>query len=226
MKVVHSLFGNVALHVSADEVVPANGVVIQDFINFVGNTYQFGIRPQLQATGVIPIGQQLIFQNGILIDGQKRLPIAQIASVTNGDIVTAATTEIAEAILLDYMKQLDSALGYRFASANTEHRTFQSNLVVQFDAPLEEQFDKLLKMEAIITKEIPRSFGPFKLKRIALGYGDVPQVLSLETIEKTDFLIERRASEPYSQNRYFCSAPTTTKEHIRILETLERELSK
>jgi hypothetical protein len=98
--------------------------------------------------------------------------------------------------------------------------------VVQFDAPLEEQFDKLLKMEAIITKEIPRSFGPFKLKRIALGYGDVPQVLSLETIEKTDFLIERRASEPYSQNHYFCSAPTTTKEHIRILETLERELSK
>jgi hypothetical protein len=46
----------------------------------------------------------------------------------------------------------------------------------------------------------------------------------METIENSDFAIERRGDEPYSENRYFCSAPVSTPKHIRILEMLEREL--
>ena len=150
----------------------------------------------------------------------------QLASVPNGDIVTAATTEIADAILNDYTKRLDDALGYRFASAMKVHKTFQSNIVVQFDVPLEEQIRGLLKIEACLAREIPRALLPFKIKRLGFGYGEIIPALTLETIDKSDFVIERRAGSPFSENRYFCSAPTTTIEHIRILsEVLERELA-
>jgi hypothetical protein len=45
---------------------------------------------------------------------------------------------------------------------------------------------------------------------------------SVEGMMAGDFVIERRGGEPRSANRYFCIAPVSTPEHLRLLEALER----
>jgi hypothetical protein len=228
MKVIHSVNGTVALRVSGDDVAPEAGFLPQDLVELIATAYKFAVKPQLPPHGALQLPTQpYVFQNGVLVTGEKRLPILQIALVPNGDIVTAANTEVADTILNDYMKRLDEDLGFRFGSTKTDRRAYQSNLVVQFDLPLEEKLKGLMKIEAFLGREIPRNSGPFKIKRLAFGYGEIAAVpiFSFEMIEGSDFVIERRAGEPYSENRYYCAAPTSTTEHIRILEVLEQELS-
>jgi len=75
-----------------------------------------------------------------------------------------------------------------------------------------------------------RAYLPFEIKRQAFGGGGVPNPQmqlqpTIEAIERSDFLMERRAGAPYEVNRYFCAAPIKTAEHIKVLELIERELS-
>jgi hypothetical protein len=226
MKVIHSVFGNAALRVSADEVLPETGVNVREFIEFIGNTYRFSAKPQISSIIQPEIGaQQLIFQSGVFSTENERFPIMQIASVPNGDIVTASNTEIADIILDDYINKLDVALKFRFASAKTK-RLYQSNIVVQFDVAIEEKLETISMIETFLAREIPRQSFPFKIKRLIFGDGEPVAIptLAMETIENSDFIVERRAGEPYSENRYFCAAPVSTSAHIRILEKFEKEL--
>jgi hypothetical protein len=39
------------------------------------------------------------------------------------------------------------------------------------------------------------------------------------------FSIERRSGLPLAQNRWFCSAPLPTDEHLALLEQMEKDLS-
>jgi hypothetical protein len=61
---------------------------------------------------------------------------------------------------------------------------------------------------------------PFKIKRLAFGHGDIAVTtavpFTLDLLEASDFVIERRAAEPYSENRYFCSAPMRTQTILRF----------
>jgi hypothetical protein len=84
-------------------------------------------------------------------------------------------------------------------------------------------------IEDILNNEIQRDGAPFKTKRLAFGYGDITQstpLQSLDEFKNVDFLIERRAGEPYSKNRYFSSAPLRTIDHVRVLEQIEKSISK
>jgi len=47
---------------------------------------------------------------------------------------------------------------------------------------------------------------------------------NIDQIERSDFLLERRAGASYQQNRYYSGAPMKTADHIRLLEIIEREL--
>jgi hypothetical protein len=227
MKVINSLQGTVALHVSADDVTPRCGLLIRDLIELVGEAYQFSVKPQL-LPGVPPAFlQQLIFQSGALIKDDGKLAIIQLAVLPNGNMVTATTTDIADLVMDDCIARLDSEMGYRFASAK-KRRTYLSNIAVQFEVDADEKIEAIGKIENLLTKLILRPTMPFKFKRLAFGYGDVaqPGMISLEAVETSDFLIERRSSEPYTENRYFSAAPVRTSEHIELLEAIEQALER
>jgi hypothetical protein len=227
MKVIATVQGTVGLFASHDDVAPPNGVAIGDLIRVIGDTYNFSVRPPPQHIPT-PLSSQLVFQSGVLELGNEKLPIMQLATFSTGEMITAVNTEIAEKVLDHYVAALDRELGYKFASAPS-HKVYQSNIVVEFDQGFEEQIAALGRIEALLSSEIKRD-DPFKIKRLAFGFGRVaPPIMlqpSLQAMEKTDFVIERRDREPYEKNRYFCGAPTTTSELIRIVEMIEKELSK
>ncbi len=227
MKFILSTAGTAAIRVSGDNVVPTHGVLARDIIEFIAQEYQFSVKPTFPS-GVPPFAITThTYQSGVFMDNNGgRFPIIQLSVVLNGDIVTAGTTNIAENIIEDLTSKLDTSMGYRFASAS-KRKIFHSMIVAQFDPAVEDKLKSLGKIEKIINDNVPRPAMPFKIKRLAFGYGDVAQFFmptSLEAIESADFLIERRTSEPYAENRYFSSAPVETSEHIRILEQIEEAL--
>lgn len=225
MKLIASVQGTVAVRVSNDEVIPERSVLQRDLVQFVGDCYNFSVRPNI-APGM-PVQPHLVFQQGKLIkDEGDEYPIHQLTIFVNGDAITARSTEISDIILDDYLGKLDEGLGYRFAKS-AQTRLYVSNVAVEFAAGLEEYIQALHMIEDVLNNEIPRDGVPFKIKRLAFGYGEStpPSLQSLDEIKNADFLIERRSGEPYSKNRYFSSAPLRTSDHVRVLEQIEKSIS-
>lgn len=225
MKLIKTVSGTVCIRVSGDEAVPPLGVDLRQLIDFIATTYQFAVKPQMPQGLIIPINQPLLFQAGVMTKENDKWPITQLVSVQNGDMVTAASTEIADAVLEDYMSQLDKQLGFRFSQAE-KRKVYLSGITVEFEKGIESQIRGLAEIEAILGRELKRT-DPFKIKRLAFGWGDpvVPTDLNFQTIESFDFTIERRVDEPYSRNRYISIAPTTLSEHLRILQAIEDTLA-
>jgi len=223
MKLIASVQGTVAVRVSNDEVIPERGLLQRDLVQFVGNCYNFLVRPNI----ALGMTQPLVFQQGKFIkDEGDEYPISQLTVFGDGDAITARSTEISDFILDDFLRKLDEGLGYRFEKSS-QMRLYVSNVAVEFGAGLEEYIQALHMIEDILNNEIPRDDVPFKTKRLAFGYGDAtqPALPSLDEFKNADFLIERRAGEPYSKNRYFSSAPLRTADHVRVLEQIEKSFS-
>lgn len=227
MKFITSIAGTVALSVRADEVMPQTGLVHRELMAFIKSTYQFSVAPVTPPNVPDFAVPSYVFQSGVFTDKERQVPLLQLAFIQNGGIISAQNTDIADRAMDDFISKLDSIFGYRFASTSS-HRVYQSNIVVQFDEGLAHLIDGIAKIESVLAQEISRPT-PFKIKRLAFGAGEtmpIQMATSVEAIENSDFTIERRANEPYEANRYFCSAPVRTSEHIRILETIERAFQK
>ena len=227
MKLIASIQGTVAVRVSSDEVTTERGVLLRDMVQFVGDCYNFSVRPNI-APGTPPQAfPTLIFQQGKLIKDDGEYPIYQLTLFGDGGAVTSRSTEISDTILDDCLGKLDEGLGFRFAK-NAQTRLYLSNVAVEFGAGLEEYIQALHMIEDILNNEIPRDGVPFETKRLAFGYGDAtqPAFQSLDEFKNVDFLIERRVGEPYSKNRFFSSAPLRTTDHVRVLEKIEKSISK
>lgn len=225
MRLVSAVQGTVGLFASHDDVSPPNGVAVSELIRVIGDAYKFAVRPP--AEHVPGMFNQLVFQGGVLELGNERLPVTQLATFPTGEMITAANTDTADKIVDHYTALLDRELGFRFASAPTR-KIYQSNIVVEFDSGLEDKITALKKIEDLLSSETKRP-QPFKIKRLAFGFGRVNRPLiqlSLAGMETSDFVIERRDPEPYEKNRYFCGGPMKTAELISLLAKMEQEIAK
>jgi len=224
MRVVTSVSGSIVMRVSGDEVIPDRAIRPQDLLGFLERTYGL-TRSQIAPNNQPPF----LLQDGQLKIGEELLAVMQIAIYPNGDVITAQNTDVAEVLLKDYTTQLDVELGFKFGAAK-KTLSYLSNIVVQFDEAIDGPLSILGELDTIIGDAIQTQEGPIKFKRLAFGRGDpIPgQVfpMTLDMLDKVDFLIERRTNEPYSENKFFCSAPLSSSEHVKVLEQIEKVLLK
>jgi hypothetical protein len=224
MKLIGSLFGVAAVRVLSEEILPLSNPPIANIVSGVQSLFSFSVRPP-QLAGGIP----LVFQSGkIIISEGKEVGIHQLIMLPDGDMVASANTDFAESGLNTLVEYLNKEFAYRMEGKSGK-RFYQSVVVVEF----EKQLSQMLPAIASIQELLSRFHGadPFELLRISFsqGTGGMPNVQSpnpLDGIEKSDFTIERRAGSPFSENRFFCTAPLRTNDHIRILEEIENALSR
>jgi hypothetical protein len=219
MKVIGPLQGIAAYREAQEEYQPENGSLPRDLIELVRITYEFQVFPQLQLG--MPPPAPLDFAMGQFSANDTRFVINRLIMTGDGDIAFAVRTEQADLFLDDLMRLLDENLGYRLRTGKIA-KSFVSNVVVEFDQGLEEYFGSLSNMMTIINDARP-GHPPFNIKRLAFGEADTspPPTDPLVIIERADFVIERRVGRPFGENRYFCTAPMTTDDHIRTLERIE-----
>jgi hypothetical protein len=222
MKLISTIQGSAALRYSPDETSPDTAVLMRDLVEFVGKTYNFSLTPELQP-GLI-LNPMFIFQGGELMHADVKIPITQITLVVGGLVVTAKDTDFADTVADDVVKRLDNDLGYKIAR-NIRTKYYQSHLVAEM-IDFGERIGIFNRAEEILNKEMPRPEKRFDIKRLSFGGGDLQlqQLFSqfqIDDLPNGDFTIERRAGEPYSSNRFYCTAPMRTEEHVRVLGLIE-----
>ncbi|MFI5023974.1 MAG: hypothetical protein ACHQRJ_20275 [Alphaproteobacteria bacterium] len=225
MKVVSSIQGTAAVKYSTDEALPETAVLTRDLMAFLGDAYNFSQKPQVPS-GLIPPDTFFIFQSGALIIEDKKTPINQLVLGPGAIAVTARNTEIATNILDHIIGKMDAQFGYKIATS-VRAKYYSSNIVIEFDPALENQIAALDRAQKVLEREIPRPGYPFAIKRLAFGAEPKPGQMistSVDDLQNLDFVIERRAGESFSTNRYFSTAPLKTSEHERVLRLVEEAM--
>jgi hypothetical protein len=222
MKLIGHAGGVVASREPPEEYIPDRPPPLQDLINLVRETYQFGVFPVVQpgfnANG--PLG----FALGRFVHNGQAFAISQLMMLTHGDIVATTSTDDSELVMDDLMRLLDEQCGYRLREANNK-RSYLSTIVVDFDGAFTSYIDKIARMEGVINEYLQLGSDKRWLKSLAFGRIDMvePSVVidQISLVENADFTIERRVGQPLSSNRFFCTAPMRTSDHIRALEQIE-----
>jgi hypothetical protein len=102
-------------------------------------------------------------------------------------------------------------------------RGYTSGLIVEFERAAESSLDKLNQINKLLSDAIHSAYGwtyEYNLQRLAFAVD--PKLLP--QFRQTQFYIERSLNTPYADNRYYSGAPLSTEEHIKLLETIERDL--
>ena len=220
MRLIGAVQGAAGFRESHEEYVPERGVDHRDLIELVKGTYDFQAFPNLPPGTPPPpvlnfIGGRLPTKDG------PHIAIGSLLMGQEGDVVIATNTDLADVVLEDLMRLLDENLGFRLRESR-KTKSYVSNVVVEFDRGLEEYFGALSRIIDVINAA-RRGKPLFNIKQIGFGARAVPLSAGepIATIEEAEFLIERRAGHAFEENRYFCSAPLTTAEHVRVLEQIE-----
>jgi hypothetical protein len=116
----------------------------------------------------------------------------------------------------------------RFAGAplvGITSRAYLSQMEVVFSGRLEEMVSGLTGIGALFAKAL-RGYGQvgveeYKISGLRMHYDSVMTPMP----RSPEFTLERRAGHPHSSNVYFTSAPLQTKDHLEIIERLEKILT-
>lgn len=221
MRLVASAQGSVVIKYSADEARPPEEVLARDVVAFLAETYQFSLKPEVPP-GVFA-NYMFTFQTGEMSINDKKIPVTQLTLVPGGGIITAKDTDTAEIIARHIMKSIDDKFGYKI----TEHirsTYYLSYLIIDFDPALEQQLSAFSRVKAVLEREMPRPDG-FDLKHLRFGSEVTnPLTQTVDDIPRADFILERRAGELHSVNRYVSTAPLKSAEHERVLRLVEEAL--
>jgi hypothetical protein len=163
------------------------------------------------------------FENGSFDLNGKISNISEFTIYTDGVVITSPTTEQSEIFWDDISSWMITENGFR-SFAEIPVRRFVSQLVVDFNKPLERLIKPFQELAQIISERL----GPIYEQKIPLGFSRIDleydKISDKSSVIVPKFIIERRQNVPFNKERYYCSAPVRTNEHIAILEKIERDL--
>jgi hypothetical protein len=223
--------GSVACKIASDDVSPFPAPPQGDIFAAIQERYSFAAQPEQFGLQLPGAPSQYMFQNGKFVIGDEIHAIAQLVMEMNGDVVTSTSTDVAELIMDDLTKFLDERFKYDFHSS-PQTRSYVSTVIAQFEPKFEEKISALNSIVRLIT-EAHHSGQNFFLQRLAFSTGVGQRIVAhnpflpqsqITIIERAEYTIERRAGSSVADNRYFCSAPLRTSDHLRTLEEIEKLL--
>lgn len=222
MRVIGPDGGRLIVPFSPEEVRPTSGFDTAEFVQATGDRYNFVARPNLiELKGDY---NTLVYKTGALSRGNKKISVTSLSVLANGIVVDAMTTEDADMLFEDIFDWASGAFGLKRPQSDPK-KFYLSNVVVEFDTAVENMIPAFQKVLAIIRPEI-KSYARVKVdaELLRLTFNCDPLEMPPSTV-RTDFIIERRNSTPYANNRFFCSAPFPTNTLIAKLEEIEQTLT-
>jgi hypothetical protein len=196
----------------ADEIRPVRGIDGPKLAAGLQSIFNFPTPGEMKGGGAE-------FLNGRLVDGDHEIPITKLAIFNDGiNLQVPTNTDDAEIVL---QKALAFAfdLGIRRPTSDVLH-FYQSTIIADFERSLESFLPRTLLRK--ISEAMPIA-GESHLLNIATNF-DATMIADgrWRGINPTIFRIDRRASVPYSLNRYFCIANMKSSDHIEILNDFEK----
>lgn len=196
-----------------------------DAFKLIKERYQFTYSPNLSLPWDDVQKNGWKFQLGKLAVKDSTVLIQELNIYNDGIVVNATTTDDAEAFLKDLFAWARETAGIRDLT-NVGRRLFVSNVVVEFERPVNQLINGFKDFSLILNKLMQATYKadlPMQLRTLAFHYD---QLALPEWIKVTYFSIDRRIGHKYEENRFFCEAPLRTSDHLNALEALENLLSK
>ena len=113
-------------------------------------------------------------------------------------------------------------LGFAYKPDSIKRKAYVSQVTFFSDVNFGKLHPALMKLSDRLTTRVPQFLGqPIKFDITGIVIGVDPLSVKAPPVP---FTIERRLDTPFSENKYFSSAPLPTSEHVRLLETLEADI--
>ncbi len=221
MKLVSSDDGGLTYLFPVDEVRPPSGVPIPDFVTRVTERYDFVTPPDLERPWIEINKDTLRFSGGVLKEGRARAVIKEFSLYTDGVAAFAHNTDDAERFIEDILNWSKKEFGLRDV-VSPPRKLYISTVVVDFEMDIDAIIQPMRDLQQLCAGylvEHRNVVDDVRITRLAFG---VDPLKALKDSAIPDFLIERRASHPFDDNRLISQAPLPTSVHLEFLEKLEK----
>lgn len=217
MKIISQDSCRVTILFPLEEVIPLGGMNGPEAISKIQQRYEFLKTPDPGMTREEAAKAGYKFGTGqIPLKGKKNV-VVEFAIYTDGIVADARNSETAEIFLDDVIHYMQSE--FEFRQFNTEPKKyFWNQLIVEFEKPLGKLFPSLEKISGAISRylniDTSMNLARFDLqaeKGAADSTGPSPKLV-----------LERRIGVPFKNERYYSSAPLRTRDHVAVLEEIER----
>jgi hypothetical protein len=162
-----------------------------------------GVAFEMGRLGDITVNRVQIFNTGFVVE-------------------TPSSTSDSEKILEDTLVWATETMGLTYQPGMIKRRAYVSQISFYSDMLLESINPSIAKLATRISARVPEFLGltlRYQPVSLMIGYDPAATKWTLAA-----FSIERRAETPFSENKYFSTAPLPTEEHISALEAFEADL--
>lgn len=207
-----------------EEILPLGGADGPKIIAAISSKYKFTHPPENPTREVIE-KNGLKFAGGQMVRKGKIANIIEFIVFDDGIVSISTSTENAEAFLQDIYTFLVSEFAFREITSDVKKANL-STVVVDFETSLNDLVQGRKAEIDLIGKHlnsIDNTDFPVELARVDFVLNKDPE---FRPPNIPRLMIEKRANTPFSQHRYFSSAPIHTAKHLEILEQIERGLLK
>jgi hypothetical protein len=214
MKVLYIRLARAIWLVDSRELNP-HGIDIFPVVEAIKNRYSFQSYPTKpeEMNEFDPKG--IVFMNGSFAAGTgQRHTIVKATIYGDGIVVDSAlSTDFCESVLADALGFLSDQFGFTYRPNMVHKKLHVSEMIVQTDKDLLRLFDPLNTVWKKLHELTGMPFQP-----LGFGFGIDPEAPGAKRVA---FTFEREVGKPFSQGRYFSSAPLQTDRHENMLQQLE-----
>jgi hypothetical protein len=144
-----------------------------------------------------------IFPHGILLD-------------------TRVSTDVSAALLATTLRWASSELGLHYEEGMVKRKAFSSQVTFESDMELVKLNPVLAKIGNAVSSNVSGTAGQPIVYEPTGIFLNLDQ--SLYKVTPGHFSIERREAVPFTDKKYFSSAPLPTQDHLSILQDFENSL--
>ncbi len=195
-----------------------HGIDLFPILDAIKNRYNFQVFPTKaeEANEYDPKG--IVFMNGsFAASGSARHTIVKATIYGDGIVVDSAlSTDFSEAFLADALDFLSTQFGLTYQAEMVHTKFYVSELIVR----TERELDRLFAPLAVITDKLRLVTGQ-EFKPSGFAFGLDPSAANARPVA---FKLEREVGKPFSQSRYYTSAPVRTSQHEELLREVEARL--
>src|ERR1700754_4863116 len=179
--------------------------------------FGFQVKPALP----LPPDANAKFGDGFAAIGDAVLAIQKFESYRDGFGVDCANTEDAGLVADEIIKWAQIDLGFR-DFIRPPKTIFLSQVLVELSPDFEKIFGPWSKLQSLLSGTSQKRYGfdaAINVQRLQWRSDSHTVVNNLLV---SDYWIERKAGEPFTSNRWHCSAPLPTDDWVALLEEIER----